>query len=212
MTHGFTPARRHFLNHAARLAATATLPMLATSCTGAPKLESSVASLDPLGAPAAALAPRPVVLAPDARALALAHTHTLEDIELVYASGERYVPEALGRLNHFLRDHYTGEIGSMDAQLFDQLHRLQQVLGSKGCFEVISGYRCPTTNERLRQRGGGGVATKSLHMEGRAIDVRLPGVALADLHEAALSLRAGGVGFYPREQFVHLDTGRVRNW
>lgn len=186
MTDLLTLARRRFLRHTARLAAAVALPALATP--------AALASL------------------PDARALALVHTHTHEKIDLVYADGERYVPEALGWLNRFLRDHYTGDIGVMDPQVFDLLHRVQQALGSKGSFEVISGYRCPATNSRLRQTGGGGVAKHSLHMEGRAIDVRLPGVPLADLHEAALSLRAGGVGFYPREQFVHLDTGRVRNW
>jgi len=186
MTDLFTSARRRFLHHTARLAAAAALPALA--------------------------APAALASVPDARGLALVHTHTHEKIDLVYAAGERYVPEALGWLNRFLRDHYTGDIGLMDPQVFDLLHRVQQVLGSKGSFEVISGYRCPATNSNLRQTRSGGVAKHSLHMEGRAIDVRLPGVPLADLHKAALSLRAGGVGFYPREQFVHLDTGRVRNW
>ena len=186
MTTPTTPARRHFLRQTARIAAAAALPSLAT--------RAALASV------------------PDARGLALVHTHTHEKIDLVYASGERYVPEALGWLNRFLRDHYTGDIGVIDPQVFDLLHRVQQTLGSKGAFEVISGYRCPATNNHLRQTRNGGVATKSLHMEGRAIDVRLPGVPLADLHQAALSLRVGGVGFYPHEQFVHLDTGRVRSW
>ncbi len=142
----------------------------------------------------------------------MAHTHTRERIDLVFAVDERYVPEALGSLNRFLRDHYTGDIGVIDPQLFDLLHRVQQVLGGGRVFEVISGYRCPATNTQLRETRGGGVASHSLHMDGRAIDVRLPGVPLADLRDAALSLGAGGVGFYPREQFVHLDTGRVRSW
>lgn len=185
MTDQFTLARRRFLRHTARLAAAA-LPALSAA--------AAMASL------------------PDARALALVNTHTHEEIDIVYADGKRYVPEALGSLNRFLRDHYTGDIGLMDPQIFDLLHRVQQVLGSKDSFAVISGYRCAATNTHLRQTRSGGVAKHSLHMEGRAIDVRLPGVPLADLHEAALSLRAGGVGFYPREQFVHLDTGRVRNW
>jgi uncharacterized protein YcbK (DUF882 family) len=207
VTHDFTPARRSFLNRTARLVATAALPTLATSVMGAPRLQ-------PVAAPIAAVSTSTVLVqGAVARALALAHTHTREKIELVYASGEQYWPRALGRLNHFLRDHYTGDIGLMDAQVFELLHRVQQALGSKGRFEVISGYRCPATNTRLRQSSGGdGVAQKSLHMQGRAIDVRLPGVPLAELHEAALSLRAGGVGFYPREQFIHLDTGRVRSW
>ena len=102
----------------------------------------------------------------------------------------------------------------MDPQLFDLLHRVQTLLGSKSVrsFEVISGYRCPETNSHLRNSRGGGVAKRSLHMEGKAIDVRLPGVPLAELRDAALSLAAGGVGYYPSEQFVHIDTGRVRSW
>ena len=186
MTIPKTPARRHFLRHTARFAAAVALPALAT--------RTALASVR------------------DARELAMTHTHTGEKIDLVYANGERYLPEALGGLNRFLRDHYTGDVGVIDPQVFDLLYRVQRVLGSKGAFAVISGYRCPATNSRLRQTRSGGVATKSLHMEGRAIDVRLPGVPLADLHQAALSLGAGGVGFYPRDQFVHIDTGRVRNW
>lgn len=186
MTNLVTPARRHFLRQTAQFAAVAALPAMA-----APAVLASV---------------------PDARGLALVHTHTHEKIDLVYADSERYLPAALGSLNRFLRDHYTGDIGLMDPQIYDQLHRVQQLFGSTGSFEVISGYRCPTTNANLRQTRSGGVAKHSLHMEGRAIDVRLPGVPLSELHQAALSLRAGGVGFYPCEQFVHLDTGRVRNW
>ena len=176
--------RRRFLRHTARLAA-GSLPLLAASA------RASV---------------------PGARSLALVHTHTHERLDLVYAVDGRYDPQALATLNHFLRDHYSGDIGTIDPRVFDQLHRVGQVLGSSAAFEVISGYRCPGTNQRLRATRGGGVATHSLHMEGRAIDVRLPGCSLADLRDAALTLRAGGVGFYAREQFVHLDTGRLRTW
>jgi uncharacterized protein YcbK (DUF882 family) len=178
-------ARRHFLRHTVRIAVTGAMPALAV------RARASV---------------------PDARRLALSHTHTGERIELVYAVGGSFVPEAMGSLNRFLRDHYSGEVGAIDPQLFDLLHVVQRTLGSGRAYEIISGYRCPTTNASLRQTRGGGVARHSLHMEGRAVDVRLPGVPLADLRDAALSLRAGGVGFYPREQFVHLDTGRVRSW
>jgi uncharacterized protein YcbK (DUF882 family) len=149
---------------------------------------------------------------PDARQVALVHTHTHERIDTVYAAEQGYLPQALGALNHFLRDHYTGAVGVIDPGVFELLHRVQRELGSARAFEVISGYRSPATNSRLRETRGGGVARHSLHMEGRAIDVRLPGVALTDLRDAALSLRLGGVGFYPREQFVHLDTGRLRSW
>jgi len=179
-------SRRHLLRRSAQLVATA-------------------ASL-PLAAQAA------VARRPDARSLALANTHTGEQLALVYATGDHFLPDALDTLNHFLRDHYSGEVGVIDPQLIDLLHRVRQTLGTAQAFQVISGYRSPATNERLRTTRGGGVAKHSLHMDGKAIDIRLPGVALADLRDAALGLRAGGVGYYPREQFVHIDTGRVRTW
>lgn len=186
MTHAFIIARRQFLGRTVRLGAAAVLPALSAT--------AALASVQ------------------DTRGLALVHTHTHEKIDLMYADGQDFLPAALGSLNRFLRDHYSGDIGLMDPQLYELLHGTQQLLGSKGAFEVISAYRCPATNANLRQTRSGGVARHSLHMEGRAIDVRLPGVPLADLREAALSLRGGGVGFYPGEQFVHLDTGRVRSW
>jgi uncharacterized protein YcbK (DUF882 family) len=162
------------------------------------------------GAPLLAL-PRHVWAAPQ-RELALDHLHTREQIQLVYARGADYVPEALGRLNNFLRDHYSGAVGQIDPALHDLLHALRRVLATERPFEVISGYRSPATNAHLKATRGGGVATRSLHMDGRAMDVRLPGVALADLRDAAIALQAGGVGYYEREQFVHVDTGRVRRW
>lgn len=185
-----SPPRRHFLHHGARLAAAGALPALAAA-------PARAALADTQG---------------DARDLVMAHTHTGEHIDLVYAVQERYLPQSLGLLNRFLRDHYSGEVGRIDPQLFDLLHRVRGLLGASTPFEVISGYRSEATNARLRATRGGGVATRSLHMDGRAIDVRLPGVPLADLRDAALSLRAGGVGYYPGERFVHIDTGRVRRW
>lgn len=176
--------RRQFLRHGVQVA-TGALPVLLI--------------------PGRALAAAP-------RALALAHTHTHEDIDLVYAVGDRYEPTALSALDRFLRDHYTGDVGRMDPKLHDLLHAVRLTLGTASPFHVISGYRAPRTNERLQKTRGGGVATHSLHMDGRAIDVRLPGVPLADLRDAALTLKAGGVGYYERDQFVHLDTGRVRRW
>ena len=151
---------------------------------------------------------------PESRMLAFNHTHTRERINLVYAVGGAYVPDAMLTLNRFLRDHYSGTVGSMDPKLFDLLHQVRLVLGGKSlnAFEVISGYRCPETNDHLRNSRGGGVAKRSLHMEGKAIDVRIQGVPLAELRDAALSLQSGGVGYYPHEQFVHIDTGRVRTW
>lgn len=150
--------------------------------------------------------------APQTRDLSLFHTHTREDIDLVYANGPHYDDRALDVLNGFLRDHRTGEVGQMDPRLYDLMHRIRNLLGNAHPFEIISGYRSPTTNEMLRTTRDGGVARRSLHMDGRAIDVRLPGTRLAELREVALSLRAGGVGYYPREQFIHIDTGPVRSW
>lgn len=161
-------------------------------------------------APALVIPGRALAAAP--RALSLAHTHTREDIAVVYAVGAQYEPVALRALDRFLRDHYSGDIGHIDPKLHDLLHAVRTVLGTAEPFHVISGYRSPATNDRLQRTRGGGVATRSLHMDGRAIDVRLPGVPLTDLRDAALSLRCGGVGYYAHEKFVHIDTGRVRRW
>lgn len=149
---------------------------------------------------------------PSSRSLSFNNLHTNERISLVYAVGEDFVPQSLTRLNTFLRDHYSGSVGAMDPALFDLLYRVRQALGARESFDVISGYRSPFTNDTLRHTRGGGVASKSLHMEGKAIDVRLPGVPLAELRDAAKSLQGGGVGYYPDSQFVHIDTGRVRYW
>jgi uncharacterized protein YcbK (DUF882 family) len=170
------------------------------------------AQLAVAGAAGPMAAQRALASRPDARILAFDHTHTHERLTIAYALGEQYVADALSTLNHFLRDHYSGEVGVIDPQLFDLLHRVQAALGAREPFQVISGYRCPTTNARLRNTRGGGVASHSLHMDGKAIDIRIAGVPLPELRDAALSLRAGGVGYYPREQFVHVDTGRVRTW
>lgn len=201
--------RRGFLTQAVRLTAGGVALPLTT-------LNRAHAAQPRAGAAQAFMQTPAATLAGDAagRVLAFNHTHTRERISLVYAVDGQYVPDALSSLNRFLRDHYSGTVGQMDPQLFDLLHGVRRALGgqSLGAFEVISGYRCPETNDHLRNSRGGGVAKRSLHMEGKAIDVRLPGVPLAELRDAALSLQAGGVGYYPREQFVHIDTGRVRHW
>ncbi|WP_427312575.1 YcbK family protein [Cupriavidus sp. H39] len=173
------------------------------------------AGLMPL-APRRALASLPANQAmaglPDARTLAFDHTHTGERVSLVYAVGDRFVPDALTTLNGFLRDHYSGKVGTIDPQLFDLLFQVRRELGTDQPFQVISGYRSPATNSRLRSTRGGGVAKHSLHMDGKAIDIRLAGVSLADVRDAAKSLQGGGVGYYESDQFVHIDTGRVRYW
>jgi uncharacterized protein YcbK (DUF882 family) len=147
-----------------------------------------------------------------ARSLSFEHLHTREKLRIVYAVGDKYVPEALKKLSHILRDHHSGQVGRMDPKLFDLLYRLKQTLGNDAPFQVISGYRCPATNTKLRKKGGGGVAKKSLHMEGKALDIRVAGTSLTDLRDAAKASRRGGVGFYPRDGFVHVDTGTVRSW
>ena len=153
----------------------------------------------------------PPVWAESARRLRLAHLHTGEKLEIEYFAGGNYVAEALASVNHFLRDFRTGDVGRIDAGLLDLLASLAAATGSRRPFEVISGYRSMVTNEALRQHGGG-VASDSLHTRGQAIDIRLADVALGTLRDAARSLRAGGVGFYPTSNFVHVDTGRVRFW
>lgn len=147
------------------------------------------------------------------RVLQFEHTHTGERLSLAYAAGGRYVDAALDAVRHFLRDFRNGATHPIDPGLLDQLHGLATITATHAPFQVISGYRSPATNELLR-REGHGVAAHSLHLQGRAIDIRLADIPLADLREAALSLRAGGVGYYPSadSDFVHIDTGRVRFW
>lgn len=157
------------------------------------------------------VSPLHAALPHNARRLHFEHLHTEERLSLVYAIGNNYLPAAIRALDHFLRDHYSQEVGHIDPRLFDLLYQTQQVLGSQQTFQVISGFRSPATNQQLRENGGG-VAKNSLHMLGQAIDIRLAEVPLSDLRDAAMSLKAGGVGCYPLEQFVHLDTGKVRYW
>ncbi|MEH6824072.1 MAG: YcbK family protein [Motiliproteus sp.] len=145
------------------------------------------------------------------RALKLLNLHTGEHLEAPYWLEGEYLDEGLVQINRVLRDHRNGEIFEMDLQLLELLHEVQQQLGAKQPFHVISGYRSPATNQMLRQHSAG-VAKKSLHMEGKAIDIRLPGVALRDLKVGALELGRGGVGYYPGSEFVHLDVGRTRFW
>ena len=145
------------------------------------------------------------------RRLSFHHTHTLATLDLVYHDGLRLIPEALDRINTFLRDFRTQEEHPIDPVLLDMLFAARAGIGSDRRFEVISGYRSPATNEMLRNRTDG-VAKTSLHMQGRAIDVRLSGVRTDNLRRAALDLDRGGVGYYPQSDFIHLDTGRPRSW
>ena len=146
-----------------------------------------------------------------ARALSFLHTHTAERLKIEYFSGGQYVPGALAEVNHFLRDFRTGDVHTMDPGLLDLLHQLANTTGASRPFQVISGYRSPKTNATLRAHSEA-VASGSLHMKGQAIDIRLADVPLPKLRSAALSLKKGGVGYYPSSDFVHVDTGRVRAW
>lgn len=159
-----------------------------------------------------AVAPQALAAKNGARSLAFEHTSTGQFMRITYAVGSHYLPDALTTLNGFLRDHHNGAIGRMDPRLFDLLYRLKLTLGGDGHFQIICGYRCPKTNAMLRAKGRRGVAKNSLHMEGKAIDLRMTGISLADLRDAAVASRSGGVGFYPSSKFVHVDTGPVRSW
>jgi uncharacterized protein YcbK (DUF882 family) len=145
------------------------------------------------------------------RAVALHNIHTGETLKTVYWTDGRYQPAALKAVNHLLRDHYSGSVHSMDPRVVDLICALNHRLGAKKPFQVISGYRSPNTNAWLAARSDG-VAQHSLHMEGKAIDIRLEGASISTLGKAARSLRAGGVGQYPESGFVHVDVGRVRHW
>ncbi len=145
------------------------------------------------------------------RRLSFYHTHTSEKIDVVYSEGHSYLPDALNEINYFLRDFRSGEAHSIDTALLDFLHDVQAHTGSRARFEIISGYRSPATNAMLRNKSRG-VAKRSMHMQGRAVDVRLRDVDSNQLRKAARNIGGGGVGYYAKSDFVHLDTGRVRFW
>ena len=170
-------------------------PKNSTARLNAPKLDQSLAS------------------EPEYR-LHLHHLHTGEDIDVVYRIGDTYLPDALVQLNHFLRDHRTQDVSSYDPREFDVLHELLTSLGRpNSVIDIVCGYRTPWSNNFLRTRSAStGVAEHSQHMLAKAIDIRVPGVSTVALRDAALALHAGGVGFYPVSQFVHVDVGPVRQW
>ncbi len=152
-----------------------------------------------------------VVSAEGEKSLSLYNIHTHEKLNIVYRRNGHLIPTALDQINHILRDRRNGEATTMQPALLDLLHQLQTELEHDGIIEVISAYRSPDSNARMAKVSRG-VAKHSLHTRGMAMDIRLPGVPLENLHKAALDLRGGGVGFYPRDRFVHLDIGRVRRW
>lgn len=186
MTEGHT--RRHFLGLAAAAAVSGTM---AAPAIAAPTI------IDPRGG--------------DRRALAFQNLHTGESLDVVYWAEGSYLPEAESRINHLLRDFRTDTEHRIHPKLLDLLAALKQHLRSEQPHLVISGYRSPATNAMLHATTEG-VAKSSFHMSGRAIDIRVPDRPLATLHRTALEMRAGGVGYYPHSDFVHLDIGPVRRW
>jgi uncharacterized protein YcbK (DUF882 family) len=183
-----TPGRRRFLGLAA---AALTLPFAA-------KLRG--------------FAPRPGAPLPPDRGLSFFNIHSGESAAAEYCRAGALVPESLTKINHVLRDTRTNETRAIDVGLLDLLVLLARALPTEEPFHVISAYRSRSTNDYLRIHGGGGVAANSLHLVGKAIDIRVPGTKLRDLYQKAVELGIGGVGIYPRSDFVHVDVGRVRTW
>ncbi len=187
----------HMRGRAVRLSAASLLHPGALLAPGV--LPEAVAEATPTGAP---------------YELSLRHLHTGETLKIVYRIGDTYIPAAMEKLNHFLRDHRTEDQSHYDPKEFDLLHNLLTRLGKPhGEIDVVCGYRTPWSNEFLRTRSRDtGVAKNSQHVQAKAIDIRVPGVRTRNLRDAALSLQAGGVGYYPVSQFVHVDVGPVRQW
>ncbi len=154
---------------------------------------------------------RAATAAPHERVLRLYNTHTGESIKSVFWAEGNFIPDALTDINKLLRDHRSNTVAEMDPQLLVLLDQLSAKFEHKNVLHVISGYRSPETNKKLAAASNG-VAKHSMHLEGKAIDIRMPGQQLANVHKAALAAKGGGVGYYPDSQFVHLDTGRTRNW
>ncbi|HKK33885.1 MAG TPA: DUF882 domain-containing protein [Desulfomicrobiaceae bacterium] len=145
------------------------------------------------------------------RSLSFFNTHTGENLSIRYHDGAGYRQEALRRINHIFRDHRTGDVARINPELLDLLFSLRLKTDANSPFSIISGYRSPTTNALLRKKSSG-VAKKSLHTQGLAVDIRVPGFSLKRLHRAAVALKGGGVGYYSRSQFIHIDVGPVRYW
>jgi uncharacterized protein YcbK (DUF882 family) len=171
-------------------------------------LKSSVVLASAIGMPALAKAAQP---APAERTLRLYNTHTGESLRSVFWAEGQFIPDALKDINKLLRDHRNDKIAEMDPKLIVLLNDVSDKFGDNQVLHIISGYRSPESNAKLAAASDG-VAKHSMHMDGKAIDIRMPGKNLAQLHKAAMSMKAGGVGYYPDSQFVHMDTGRVRYW
>jgi uncharacterized protein YcbK (DUF882 family) len=153
----------------------------------------------------------PSFLSATPRTLSFYHTHTHERLDITYATSEDYDIEALAKINTYLRDFRTSEVHRIDPTVLDILWTIQQKMCCNSTYEIISGYRSPKTNQQLRQKSSG-VAKRSLHMKGKAVDIRITGEKTKTVRDCAISLKSGGVGYYAKSNFVHIDTGRVRNW
>jgi uncharacterized protein YcbK (DUF882 family) len=179
-------------------------------------LKSSVVLASTLGLPALSraadvTAAAAAVAAPNERTLRFYNTHTGESLRSIFWAEGQFIPDALQDINRVLRDHRNNKIAQMDPQLLLLLDRVSAQFGSQNVIHIISGYRSPESNALLHEHSNG-VAKHSMHMEGKAIDIRIPGRDLAAVRKAAMAQRGGGVGYYPDSQFVHMDTGRVRYW
>jgi uncharacterized protein YcbK (DUF882 family) len=172
---------------------------------GATALLRPAGATSPVATPPA---PQPVR---DVKLLSFMNTHTGETFADAYWENGSYIPDAMTAINHVMRDHRSGEVHEIDPRLMDLLHTLKTSVGARAPYQIISGYRSPATNAALHARSNG-VATRSLHMDGRAIDIRVGGVDLPRLRDAAIDMQAGGVGYYEASDFIHVDTGRVRRW
>jgi len=177
-------------------------------------LKSSAMLASVLGAPAvlksAKAAPAPAVSSNE-RVVRLYNTHTGESLRSIFWAEGQFIPEAMQDINKLLRDHRNNKIAAIDPQLMVLLDRISAQYDNHPTIHVISGYRSPESNAKLHENTAG-VAKHSLHMEGKAIDVRIPGQDLARLHKIVMAEKAGGVGYYPDSEFVHMDVGRVRYW
>jgi uncharacterized protein YcbK (DUF882 family) len=178
-------------------------------------LKSSAMLASVIGAPAviksAKAATVPGTVPPNERILRLYNTHTGESLRSIFWAEGQFIPEALQDINKLLRDHRNNKVSTIDPQLLVLLDRISAQYGSHPTVHIISGYRSPETNAMLHENTPG-VAKHSLHMEGKAMDVRIPGQDLAKLHKIVMAQKAGGVGYYPESDFVHMDVGRVRYW
>lgn len=148
----------------------------------------------------------------DERRLRFYQTHTEEHLEAIYKKGDRYVPEALEKISYIMRDYRTGQVHPMEPKLLDFLYDLLTAVNNHGEVHIISGFRSSETNKKLHEQDDKGVSQRSLHMQGRALDFRLPGTDTKRLRDAALAMKRGGVGYYLESDFIQIDTGRVRFW